>query len=418
MSVQGLQNPYQRLQVLPNTINWRGTWLVTQPYFKNDVVISPINGSSYILIGRTALSGGVDPSLSPNYQEISPLSTGITGILPGVGIDITGPPATPTITNIGVQTLQGDGVTVLVDNTDPQNPVISSTAISNLQQGPGITIDNTNPQVPIVSNTGVRQVLAADNTVSVNVVSPGVVSIASAGILSILQGPGISVTGIGNVTISNSGVQSFTPGNGIASTGGQNPTISNAGVLTIAPADSSIIVSGTAQNRILRTAAPVLSRIFTTTFSAPNDFTPKIPGTAQIFIGSTPALPNIFTDYLSNGAPDATGIFMIDLSEFLLTFGTFGSSVLANVFYVAFFDSVLNIEYVSAVVLNNSYLIGGQPYPITTSIGQVYFNVADARTAGMRTLSQIRVYNNTNANLNVTSMVTTVNGTYYPLGLQ
>jgi hypothetical protein len=420
MSVQGLQNPFQRLAALPTVINWRGTWLITQTYFLNDVVISPINGASYILTGQTSVTGGADPSLSILYQEISPLSTGITGIQQGTGILITGPANNPTITNNGVQTLAGDGVTIIVDNTNPNQPIISSNSITSLQQGTGISIDNTNPQIPVVTNSGVRQILPAD--ISVNVSNPtGIVSISANGLLGLTQGPGITIdtTNPQNPYVSNSGVISLAVGNGLSSTGGVNPSIANTGVLTVAPADTSIIVSGTAQNVILRTSAPVLTRIFNVGLPPISNFSPVSPGFSLVMQGASPPLPNIFTDYLANGAPDAQGIFMIDLNGLSLIFQAAGApSVVQNIYTVAFYDGVLSLEYQSATILNQSYLTLGQAFPITTLQGAVYFNVADARTVGLRQLTSIRIYNNTNGGMLVQSIIPIINGTYYSNGLQ
>jgi hypothetical protein len=417
MSVQGLQNPYERLQVLPTTMNWRGTWLTTQTYFKNDVVISPLNGASYILVGQTALNGGADPSASANFIELSPLSTGVQGITAGtaIGVDNTNP-QNPVISNNGVRTVDGDGVTIVVDNTDPNNPLISSNSITILQPGPGISIDNSNPQIPVVGNIGVRQIVAADASVTVS--NPtGIVTIASNGLLGVLPGPGIAVSGDPqNPEIANSGVVSLTVGDGLSSTGGVNPTIANTGVLSVLAADSSIIVGGTPQNVTIRTTAPVVTRIFSIVFTS-NDFSTKAPGAVQVLNAVVPASPNIFRDYLATGAPDPTGIFMIDLTSIILQFRTNVSSVVINpVFSVGFSDGPN--EYVSSTVVNDSYLIVNQMFPIVAALGLVYFNVADARAAGLTTLTQVRIFNNTNGTMTVQNLYTTFNGTYYPDGLQ
>lgn len=421
MSVQGLQNPYERLQILPTTMNWRGTWLITQTYFKNDVVISPINGASYILVGKTALNGGADPSASANFIELSPLSTGVQGITAGAAISISGPANNPTITNDGVRTVDGDGVTIVVDNTNPNNPVISSNSITILQGGAGITINNANPQIPVVSNTGVRQIVAADASVSVS--NPtGIVSISSNGLISVLAGTGISVTGDQqNPEIGNTGVVSLAVGDGLSSTGGVNPTISNTGVLSVTAGDSSIVVTGTPQNVILRTTAPVLTRIFSFNFGFPNDFNARAPGAVQIINGVTPNTPNIFTDYLASGAPDPNGIFMIDLSSIILLFTTATDpTVVQNVVSVGFSNGPN--EYVSSTVLNDTYLIIGIPYSLvrglTAALGTVYFNVADARAAGLTSLTQLRIFNNTNGTMILQNTEVVFNGTYYPDGLQ
>jgi hypothetical protein len=415
MSIQGLQNPYERLQVLPTTMNWRGTWLVTQTYFKNDIVISPANGASYVLANQTAVGGGPDPSVNPEYVELSPLSTGIIGITAGTAIGLSGPPNNPTITNNGVRTVDGDGVTVVVDNTDPNNPVISSNSITILQPGSGISIDNANPQIPVVSNTGVRQILPADT--SVNISNPtGIVTISANGLIGVTPGLGISLTGSPqNPEIANAGVVSLDVGSGLSSTGGVNPTISNTGVLTVSPADSSIIASGTAQNVTLRTSAPVLVRAFSANIIS--GVPSAGPGLSTGFAVGMPASPNIFRDYLANGAPDPTGIFIIDMTQIILQFTAAGAAqVLQNVFTVRFSNGATS--YTSSSILNNNYLNVGSSYPVVASAGLVYLNVAEARTAGITALTGISLLNATNGDLQVLSGPAGVNATYYPLGLQ
>lgn len=416
MSIQGLQNPFERLQILPTTMNWRGTWLINDTYFRNDVVISPINGASYLLANQTSVRGGADPSANAEYIELSPLSTGVMGINQGAGILVTGPANNPTISNNGVQTVDGDGVTINVDNTDPNNPVISSNSITILQQGAGIIIDNINPQVPVITNNGVRQILAGDATVTVS--NPtGIVSLSANGLLSITQGAGIGVTAGQNPQISNTGVISLTPGQGINVTPGQNPTISNTGVLSVAASDNSIVVDNTdPQNPVIRTTTPVLTRCFFINIIAQTN-APVGPNSSFIIGTDVPPPPNIFSDYVANGAPDPTGIFMIDFTPMLFYFFG-GGAVVQNVFYVAFHDSLNNHEYVSSTVLNTSYLVVNQGFPITASPGMLYFNVADARATGLRVISSVRIYNNTNGNMAIQNLPTLINGTYYPLGLQ
>jgi hypothetical protein len=424
MSVQGLQNPYERLQVLPTTMNWRGAWLVTQTYFKNDVVISPINGASYILANQTAVQGGPDPSADPEFVELSPLSTGVIGLTAGtaIGIDNTNP-TNPVISNDGVRTLDGDGVTIVVDNTDPNNPVISSNSITILQQGQGISINNNNPQIPVIGNTGVRQILAADASITVS--NPtGIVTLSANGLLGVTQGLGIAVTGTAqNPVIANAGVVSLAVGAGLSSTGGANPTIANTGVLSVAAADTSIVVSGTAQNVIVRTSAPVLVRAFTGFGDTGTGFLPANPNTAFGTPTNVPASPNIFRDYVANGAPDPTGIFMIDMTQFMLQFTSFGGAaqVIQNLISVTFIQVVPggpNRFYTSATILNNTYLTVGATYPVLASVGMLYFNVADARTAGLTAVSAISFLNSTNGTMMALSSPSVYNATYYPLGLQ
>lgn len=90
MSVQGLQNPLQRLSVLPTTVSWRGTWVNTETYFKNDVAVSAVDGNSYILTGTTSVNAGSsDPSASPDWSQFSSASaSGLSVISTPVSLTI------------------------------------------------------------------------------------------------------------------------------------------------------------------------------------------------------------------------------------------------------------------------------------------------------------------------------------------
>jgi len=57
--------------------------------------------------------------------------------------------------------IAGDGISV--DNTDPDNPVVSNDGVISLSGGAGISVDVTDPQAPIVINTGVVSVTAGSN---------------------------------------------------------------------------------------------------------------------------------------------------------------------------------------------------------------------------------------------------------------
>lgn len=120
-------SPLEQLYAYPTMMKWRGTWVDTEQYLKNDVVISPLNTSSYILANETASLVPTDPSLDPNWDELSPATTGVTSVNAGAGISVTdaaGPNV--TISNDGVITLT-EGANIKVDNTDPQNPIVNAT---------------------------------------------------------------------------------------------------------------------------------------------------------------------------------------------------------------------------------------------------------------------------------------------------
>ena len=170
MSLTPLENPLKRLLTIPTVMNWRGGFDPTEQYFLNDVAVSPLTTASYILTGRTALLGGADPSLNPDWIELSNPTTGVASVSAGTGINLTGTGTNPIINNSGV---------------------LTTTA------GLGISITGT--ANPIITNDGIRTITA---------------------------GSGISVSAGNNPSIGNTGILSITAGTGLASTGGQNPTLS------------------------------------------------------------------------------------------------------------------------------------------------------------------------------------------------
>jgi hypothetical protein len=420
MSVLGLQSPFERLSVLPTTVSWRGTWVNTETYFKNDVAVSPVNGASYILTGTTSVNAGSsDPSASGLWSQFSNTSTGIetiTGLAPGISVDNTNP-LQPIISNTGVLTVAA-GAAVFVDNTDPQNPVVNSSAIASLAEGAGISIGGT-PQVPIITNTGVRSIIQG---LGISVSNPtGDVTIGNTGLISVVQGVGMDIdqTNPSNPVISNGGVISLATGSGLASTGGVNPTISNVGVLSVIPLDSSIIVDNTdPRNPVISSEAPLIS-----IFSLSTDYSsvsPILPGSVGT-LGLTGSTTGIFGQYVLSGAPNAQGIFMVDLSTLNLLFvGNPGSQVTSTPFSIVYRDTVTvggPYTYTSSTFPSNYFLSLGQLLPLQATLGQSYFNVAAARATGMRVVSFIEVQNNTNATAVVGSSGP-LYAVYYPNGLE
>jgi len=120
-------SPLEQLQLYPTMMKWRGTWVETEQYIKNDVVISPINSSAYILANETASLSATDPSLNANWDELSPATTGVASVNAGAGITVVNPSGPDvTVSNNGVITLT-EGTNIYINNTDPQNPIISAT---------------------------------------------------------------------------------------------------------------------------------------------------------------------------------------------------------------------------------------------------------------------------------------------------
>jgi hypothetical protein len=420
MSVSGLQTPFQRLAALPTTMNWRGVWDITQNYLLNDVVEDTTNNSTYILTGQIAITGGDNPVISPLWSELSGTSVGVAAVLPGAGILVDNSiPGQPEIINDGVLTISG-GTGVVVDNTDPQNPVVSVTTIQTIQGGSGISVDSTDPNNPIVNNTGVRQIVVNPGT---GLLSTGgsTPTLVNTGVLTVGGGIGIQTTNFGgNVQVTNTGVATLTQGNGIIITGPpQNPTIANGGVITVDSGDATISVDNTdPQNPIVIGLTNTATLIYQAT-SVVAGFGTINPLSVGAFIFGQ-AIGTIFEDYLANGAPESTGVFMIDLTSITCSLQGTGTVGAQNEITVDFVDAVTPggpYTYSSAVYLNRFIVPTGTAFPLALNLGQVYFNVDDARTDGLRKVSYWKITNGTNGSLHNSSYGTAY-AQYFPLGLQ
>lgn len=98
------------------------------------------------IIAGGGLQIGGDVAHNPTIS-LTAAATGVEQCIAGTGIGITGDPALPLITNTGVLSVTGTGV----DNTDPQNPVL--TVVESLTAGTNVTITGTASN-PIISATG------------------------------------------------------------------------------------------------------------------------------------------------------------------------------------------------------------------------------------------------------------------------
>jgi hypothetical protein len=165
MSLTTLQNPLTALNILPNAMNWRGSWDVSEQYYLNDLVSSPIDSFSYILT-IVSLLGGNDPSLSPEWTRLTPISG--SGEIIFVG--------------------QGDGI--IVDETDPSIPVVINDGVVTFTAGTGLTNSGT-PTDPIFDNTGV--LLITTTTGLNNIGTAQEPELVNTGVLSLSVGTGLSL---------------------------------------------------------------------------------------------------------------------------------------------------------------------------------------------------------------------------------
>jgi hypothetical protein len=364
MSVaQSLDTPFERLAILPTTMNWRGGWSVSQQYFKNDVVVSPLNFATYILT-PTSIIGGVDPSLSVGeWIELSSPNTAVNSVRAGVGISVAGT-TNPVITNAGVLTVTpGIGI---VNTGTASDVILENSGAVTLQQGSGISITGTS-QLPTITNTGVRQIQQG-NGILIDNTNPNIPSISNNGVLTVNQGSGITVN----------------------NTDPRNPIVSASVGFT------SIIV-GTVGNQNIP-------------FMAPS--TCSVAGQASFFVLTN----GLFASYLLNGPPSPNGVFLINFTGYNLFFTNNGGSptVGQNLVSIGFFDSALNATYTAGQTVG---LATGAVYPINATMPLCVFNVTAARTAGLRNLDQIVLTNNT-ASPFVCPSANAITAVYYPNGLE
>lgn len=406
--------PLERLAEFPNMMNWRGTWLVTEQYLKNDVVVSPSNGSSYILT-ETSLLNGTDPSINAEWAELAPAATGVTQINAGAGITVTNPTGPiVSVANNGVISLI-QGTNIAINNTDPNNPVINSTALSGVSQGLGIGISGLSFS-PTITNTGVRTLAVGTGLVSN--LDPNNPSIGTTAVLTISQGNGILVTGGQTATITNDGVISVgSSGIGISvdNTDPRNPIVTNTGVVSVI-AGSNITVS-VGSNPVLSALVPQITLV-NGTVAGPLPLTwPVSPSQIGSFVLDV-TQTDIFFTYIKNGAPDVNGTFLLDLSSINI-FATGSTPVAAgDKITLLIRDDITtaptDISVQIGEIIMNSV---SNSYPFQIRPSQYAINVANVRSTGFREPIYLDFFNaTTNSILEINSWGSYY-ATYYPNGL-
>nr|WPF46740.1 MAG: hypothetical protein [Lake Baikal virophage 11] len=394
-------------------MNWRGTWLPTEQYLKNDVVISPLNGSSYILI-ETSLLDGSDPSVNAEWAELAPAATGISQINAGAGINVTNPTGPiVTVSNDGVISVI-NGVGISIDNSDPQQPVVSSTALQGVTQGLGISVSGL-VFSPTITNTGVRTLAVGAGLISNQ--DPNNPSIGTTAVLSIAQGNGISVTGGQTAVITNTGVVSVSSsgvGISVNNTDPRNPILTNTGVLSIVAGDNISVTAGV--NPTVNALVSQLTSITTIT----SNIDPVPPAGLSSFVVSSSA--NIFFDYILNGAPDTYGTFIIDLTSINMFLSGGLNVVAGDKITIYLTDTVttspVDINFAIGEIVMNDTSTPPTAYPFQIRPSFYAIEVAALRATGFRVPSLIDFSNDTSAaTLELTSWSNLLTNTvYYPNG--
>lgn len=369
-------------------MNWRGLWTNTTQFYQNDVVLSPITTAPYILT-RLALRGGADPSAAPaDWAELAPATGGITGLVAGQGISITGTPTIPQINNTGIlQVVAGTGITNVGTATDPE---LRNTGLIQLNVGTGLA--STGGQTPTLTNTGVLSITTTPGSGISVTGSPSAPTLTNTGILGLVGGTGLTVSPVPSAqfpTLLNTGVLQVLAGTGIAVTGpATTPTIS----MTTTSADPT---------------ATFLSAA--TAGTIPAATTATIP----VVLSGTSTL----AQHLLTGSPDPNGTWILDV----------GSYVFENAAPAGGTNTiVLGIEDVTTGGGPYTYLgvpgtgtvnVSGINPPYFVSLNKLYIDVAAARATGLRVFDNLLISNDTGGDLNNTGW-SGIPATYYPNGIQ
>lgn len=134
------------------------------PVVSTTAVLTMTPGTPDVTIDNT------DPQnliLSVNTTIAGPCIESVTGST-GITID-NSDPANIIVSTTAVLSVE-PGNEIYINNTDPQNPIISANitipiCVESVNSGLGISVDNTDPLNPIVNNAGVIQAFGSQNII-------------------------------------------------------------------------------------------------------------------------------------------------------------------------------------------------------------------------------------------------------------
>lgn len=415
MSLTPLDNPLERLGINPTGMNWRGLWDATEQYYLNDVAIAPSNSASYILAGKTALLDGGDPSLNPDWIELSATTTGVVSVNAGVGITITGTGTNPIVNNAGVINLTAG--TGIANTGTATNPIVQNTGVVSLVQGVGIQITGTTN--PTIANTGIRT-LTQGAGISISAGSNP--TIANSGLISAVAGTGISVSAGQTPTIANTGVLTFTASTGIANTGTATaPIVENTGILSIT-AGTGLATTGGQNPTLSATIFPTLSRIICINWgifgSNPMDSVLNPPNNVAISQSQFPPT-SVISDHFLNGSPDPNGVWIVDFSSVGIV-NVNGAISPPAPLTITLVDTLNSASYIlssaeGGAILALSGILGNAQ---ALTFGLVELNISAIRATGFRRLDQIHITNGTGGIWWISTAPNVLFAQYYPNGVQ
>lgn len=350
-----LSNPFNRLATLPQAVNWRGAWSPAIVYFRNDIVISPLNFGSYInIFPGTTIRGGGDPSTNPvSWYAFGAGAAGVQEIQGSQYIDVS-QSTTPTISNKGVlNAILLPGIDNLSTNL---NPILEDLGLTSIIPDTGIAWDSATKKL---SNTGVTQIIGNVGP-GISVTGTTTVSLACTGVISIFAAPnsGLSVTPGPTPLISNTGLLGMGVGTGLLNQGDAlEPYVFNNGLIDLATVDNSLLLNNF-PDLTLATVNPSISLICTqsqTSNMAPNPLqggtVGQPPPTGLIPV--TQIAGTRWATSIATQSPYSTGTFTINVSlAYSLQANTTSPSFDAGNTLFTIYDSVNNVSYQPSVNIN------------------------------------------------------------------
>lgn len=386
-----LSTPLNRLNALPTAVNWRSeVWSPTTVYYRNDIVISPITGGSYINITpSTTIRGGGDPSTNPSAWYVFGQGTAGVQEIRGSEYITVGPTSTPEITNNGVcEVAIGQNINNLGTQTDP---ILEDLGITSVLPTPGISVTGNT-----VANTGVVYVNEGPGII---VTGDSDIILSHSGVASLTQAPtpGLTVGPGSTPVISNTGLLSVTVSTGVTNSGTpQEPDLTNGGVIDISGNNSILITEF--PNVKLSTTHPSISLIGTLVNAVMTPSVVSAPGSLFGRIPVTQIPGSLWATSIATQQPYSTGTFTIHL-----TLGTFiqasspGFSAFGSTF-VTIYDSINNKVYTNpgAVFDYNELYSNSRQFSLAivqtrVPILRIIIDLASLWASGFREMTHIQL---------------------------
>jgi hypothetical protein len=409
MSSIELDTAYERHEFLPLAVNWLGKWDAITVYFKNDVVTSPLNTASYIMIGpQTSIQGGDDPSINTTswFQYGRSIDT-VQNITVGPGIELLGSDTNPIVKNTGVVSIvPGDGFSDIGTASDPilacetltaivpglgidvfgiPIPNIVNTGVTYIREGAGIALNYTN-QEAYIFNGGIQSLTAAPTNPGLTVSAGPIKTITNTGLLSVLTGTGI--------------INDNTP---------TEPELRNGGVVSLVPSNASVTITGNGSVLNLVSNNPRKTTVWLPT--AATVMTPNPVGfPANLSTIPITQAPGLWANCLATGQPYNSGYFALNIPFTFHLNATFFTSTQLFIYLV---DTTNNVQFpilyrvYNPRVQNNIF--------VRYCIGTVLINLFQLRSSGFRVLSAIQVQGGIPIYLE--SVGGPAYATYYPIQL-